>query len=209
MYVWRFGSICLGLLLPTSCMKSLWTEDVASSLWRCVCWCRPSGKFENGIVEGEVDASFGPLEALRLSVLTDSPVWVILSEVRHNTSVHHLFLTQMDLHLADNPTYLFVCLCVCVGVCVRVCVCVYMHTHTHTHTHTYIYTYIHTICTLPSSYQYRYPAYFPHWDLMFSKCFFNFFCSVFTYINIYINIFLLILPDNFMLKREKYFPKTK
>ncbi len=68
-----------------------------------------------------MDASFGPLEALRLSVLTDSPVWVILSEVRHNTSVHHLFLTQMDLHLADNPTYI---LCVCVGACVRACVCV-------------------------------------------------------------------------------------
>ena len=37
--------------------------------------------FQNGIAEGEVDPSFGPLEALRLSVLTDSPVWVILSEV--------------------------------------------------------------------------------------------------------------------------------
>ncbi|XP_034739289.1 alpha-1,3-mannosyl-glycoprotein 4-beta-N-acetylglucosaminyltransferase B, partial [Etheostoma cragini] len=40
------------------------------------------GTFKNGIAEGEVDASFGPLEAMRLSVLTDSPVWVILSEVR-------------------------------------------------------------------------------------------------------------------------------
>uniref|UniRef100_A0A8C2EGR3 Alpha-1,3-mannosyl-glycoprotein 4-beta-N-acetylglucosaminyltransferase B n=1 Tax=Cyprinus carpio TaxID=7962 RepID=A0A8C2EGR3_CYPCA len=39
------------------------------------------GKFDNGIAEGEVDASFGPLEALRLSVRTDSPVWVILSEI--------------------------------------------------------------------------------------------------------------------------------
>uniref|UniRef100_A0A9J7XMJ2 Alpha-1,3-mannosyl-glycoprotein 4-beta-N-acetylglucosaminyltransferase B n=1 Tax=Cyprinus carpio carpio TaxID=630221 RepID=A0A9J7XMJ2_CYPCA len=38
------------------------------------------GKFDNGIAEGEVDASFGPLEALRLSVRTDSPVWVILIE---------------------------------------------------------------------------------------------------------------------------------
>lgn len=28
-----------------------------------------------------MDSSFGPLEAMRLSVLTDSPVWVILSEV--------------------------------------------------------------------------------------------------------------------------------
>uniref|UniRef100_A0A672RDH2 MGAT4 A/B/C C-terminal domain-containing protein n=1 Tax=Sinocyclocheilus grahami TaxID=75366 RepID=A0A672RDH2_SINGR len=43
------------------------------------------GKFDNGIAEGEVDASFGPLEALRLSVRTDSPVWVILSEVHNIT----------------------------------------------------------------------------------------------------------------------------
>uniref|UniRef100_A0AAX7SHZ6 Alpha-1,3-mannosyl-glycoprotein 4-beta-N-acetylglucosaminyltransferase B n=1 Tax=Astatotilapia calliptera TaxID=8154 RepID=A0AAX7SHZ6_ASTCA len=40
------------------------------------------GTFHNGIAEGEVDPSFGPLEAMRLSVITDSPVWVILSEVR-------------------------------------------------------------------------------------------------------------------------------
>lgn len=38
--------------------------------------------FQNGVAEGEVDPSFGPLEAMRLSVVTDSPVWVILSEVR-------------------------------------------------------------------------------------------------------------------------------
>ncbi|KAI3351127.1 hypothetical protein L3Q82_005606 [Scortum barcoo] len=38
------------------------------------------GTFQNGIAEGEVDPTFGPLEAMRLSVLTDSPVWVILSE---------------------------------------------------------------------------------------------------------------------------------
>lgn len=43
------------------------------------------GTFQNGIAEGEVDPSFGPLEAMRLSVLTDSPVWVILSEVRRST----------------------------------------------------------------------------------------------------------------------------
>uniref|UniRef100_A0A8P4KJH9 Alpha-1,3-mannosyl-glycoprotein 4-beta-N-acetylglucosaminyltransferase B n=1 Tax=Dicentrarchus labrax TaxID=13489 RepID=A0A8P4KJH9_DICLA len=40
------------------------------------------GNFQNGIAEGEVDPTFGPLEAMRLSVMTDSPVWVILSEVR-------------------------------------------------------------------------------------------------------------------------------
>ncbi len=41
-----------------------------------------SGTFRNGIAEGEVDPTFGPLEAMRLTVMTDSPVWVILSEVR-------------------------------------------------------------------------------------------------------------------------------
>uniref|UniRef100_A0A665U5E3 MGAT4 A/B/C C-terminal domain-containing protein n=1 Tax=Echeneis naucrates TaxID=173247 RepID=A0A665U5E3_ECHNA len=39
------------------------------------------GMFQNGIAEGEVDPTFGPLEAMRLSVMTDSPVWVILSEI--------------------------------------------------------------------------------------------------------------------------------
>ncbi|CDQ77326.1 unnamed protein product [Oncorhynchus mykiss] len=39
------------------------------------------GVFHNGIAEGEVDPTFGPLEALRLSVITDCPVWVILSEI--------------------------------------------------------------------------------------------------------------------------------
>uniref|UniRef100_A0A7N8XWY8 Alpha-1,3-mannosyl-glycoprotein 4-beta-N-acetylglucosaminyltransferase B n=1 Tax=Mastacembelus armatus TaxID=205130 RepID=A0A7N8XWY8_9TELE len=39
------------------------------------------GSFQNGIAEGEVDPTFGPLEAMRLSVMTDSPVWVILSEI--------------------------------------------------------------------------------------------------------------------------------
>lgn len=31
-----------------------------------------------------MDPAFGPLEALRLSIQTDSPVWVILSEVRRD-----------------------------------------------------------------------------------------------------------------------------
>lgn len=42
----------------------------------------PTGSFYKGVAEGEVDPAFGPLEALRLSIQTDSPVWVILSEVR-------------------------------------------------------------------------------------------------------------------------------
>ena len=43
--------------------------------------CPPPGSFYKGVAQGEVDPAFGPLEALRLSIQTDSPVWVILSEV--------------------------------------------------------------------------------------------------------------------------------
>lgn len=43
--------------------------------------CTPPGSFYKGVAQGEVDPAFGPLEALRLSIQTDSPVWVILSEV--------------------------------------------------------------------------------------------------------------------------------
>ncbi|XP_043530063.1 alpha-1,3-mannosyl-glycoprotein 4-beta-N-acetylglucosaminyltransferase B-like isoform X1 [Chiloscyllium plagiosum] len=39
------------------------------------------GAFRNGIAEGEVDASIGKIEALRLFVLSESPVWVLLSEI--------------------------------------------------------------------------------------------------------------------------------
>lgn len=53
------------------------------------------GQFQNGIAEGEVDASFGPLEAMRLSVLTDSPVWVILSEVGQKNSINTLDKSKM------------------------------------------------------------------------------------------------------------------
>lgn len=41
----------------------------------------PPGSFSKGVADGEVDPSFGPLEAIRLSIQTDSPVWIILSEV--------------------------------------------------------------------------------------------------------------------------------
>ncbi|EMP24683.1 Alpha-1,3-mannosyl-glycoprotein 4-beta-N-acetylglucosaminyltransferase B [Chelonia mydas] len=37
--------------------------------------------FSKGVAEGEVDPSFGPLEAIRLVIQTDSPVWIILSEI--------------------------------------------------------------------------------------------------------------------------------
>lgn len=48
----------------------------------------PPGSFYKGVAEGEVDPAFGPLEALRLSIQTDSPVWVILSEVRQDRAGH-------------------------------------------------------------------------------------------------------------------------
>nr|XP_029503460.1 alpha-1,3-mannosyl-glycoprotein 4-beta-N-acetylglucosaminyltransferase A isoform X1 [Oncorhynchus nerka] len=39
------------------------------------------GQFEKGVAEGAVDASFNPVVALRLSVIKDSAVWAILSEI--------------------------------------------------------------------------------------------------------------------------------
>ncbi|NXT08757.1 MGT4B acetylglucosaminyltransferase, partial [Prunella fulvescens] len=39
------------------------------------------GAFENGIAEGSINQSIGKIEAIRLSVTSDSPVWAILSEV--------------------------------------------------------------------------------------------------------------------------------
>lgn len=39
------------------------------------------GHFEKGVAEGAVDPSFNPVLAFRLSVLKDSAVWAILSEV--------------------------------------------------------------------------------------------------------------------------------
>ncbi|XP_077466588.1 alpha-1,3-mannosyl-glycoprotein 4-beta-N-acetylglucosaminyltransferase B [Stigmatopora argus] len=47
----------------------------------------PIGMFQKGIAEGEVDPDFGPLEAIRLTVISDSPVWIILSEI---------FIKKMD-----------------------------------------------------------------------------------------------------------------
>ncbi|XP_038863128.1 alpha-1,3-mannosyl-glycoprotein 4-beta-N-acetylglucosaminyltransferase A-like isoform X3 [Salvelinus namaycush] len=39
------------------------------------------GQFEKGVAEGAVDTSFNPVVALRLSVVKDSAVWAILSEI--------------------------------------------------------------------------------------------------------------------------------
>uniref|UniRef100_A0A663NB64 MGAT4 family member D n=1 Tax=Athene cunicularia TaxID=194338 RepID=A0A663NB64_ATHCN len=38
------------------------------------------GAFENGIAEGSINQSIGKIQAIRLSVNSDSPVWAILSE---------------------------------------------------------------------------------------------------------------------------------
>ncbi|KAM9330461.1 alpha-1,3-mannosyl-glycoprotein 4-beta-N-acetylglucosaminyltransferase-like protein MGAT4D [Gastrophryne carolinensis] len=39
------------------------------------------GKFHNGIAEGQVSSTLGKIKAIRLKVLTESPVWALLSEV--------------------------------------------------------------------------------------------------------------------------------
>ncbi|XP_071395388.1 alpha-1,3-mannosyl-glycoprotein 4-beta-N-acetylglucosaminyltransferase A isoform X2 [Centroberyx affinis] len=39
------------------------------------------GQFEKGVAEGAVDPAFNPIVALRLSVLKDSAVWAIVSEI--------------------------------------------------------------------------------------------------------------------------------
>ncbi|XP_051473968.1 alpha-1,3-mannosyl-glycoprotein 4-beta-N-acetylglucosaminyltransferase-like protein MGAT4D [Apus apus] len=44
------------------------------------------GAFENGIAEGSINRSIGKIQAIRLSINSDSPVWVILSEVLIKTS---------------------------------------------------------------------------------------------------------------------------
>ncbi|KAM6075861.1 alpha-1,3-mannosyl-glycoprotein 4-beta-N-acetylglucosaminyltransferase-like protein MGAT4D isoform 2-T2 [Chlamydotis macqueenii] len=44
------------------------------------------GAFENGIAEGSINQSIGKIQAVRLSVNSDSPVWAILSEVLIKTS---------------------------------------------------------------------------------------------------------------------------
>ncbi|KAM8939857.1 alpha-1,3-mannosyl-glycoprotein 4-beta-N-acetylglucosaminyltransferase-like protein MGAT4D [Pelodytes ibericus] len=39
------------------------------------------GKFLNGVAEGEINSSLGRIKAIRLKVLTESPVWALLSEI--------------------------------------------------------------------------------------------------------------------------------
>lgn len=60
------------------------------------------GSFSNGIVEGEVDPAFGPLEAIRLSIQTDSPVWVILSEIFIKKAEWAVAWSRRELHEVDS-----------------------------------------------------------------------------------------------------------
>uniref|UniRef100_UPI00358FF980 alpha-1,3-mannosyl-glycoprotein 4-beta-N-acetylglucosaminyltransferase B-like isoform X2 n=1 Tax=Myxine glutinosa TaxID=7769 RepID=UPI00358FF980 len=49
------------------------------------------GMFKNGIAEGTIDPLLGNIASMRLHVLMDSPVWVILSEIRiERESTSHL-----------------------------------------------------------------------------------------------------------------------
>uniref|UniRef100_A0A3B5MY83 MGAT4 A/B/C C-terminal domain-containing protein n=1 Tax=Xiphophorus couchianus TaxID=32473 RepID=A0A3B5MY83_9TELE len=50
------------------------------------------GNFEKGVAEGAVDPAFNPVVALRLSVLKDSAVWAILSEVSQLSRSRHVQL---------------------------------------------------------------------------------------------------------------------
>uniref|UniRef100_A0A8C6WUP8 Alpha-1,3-mannosyl-glycoprotein 4-beta-N-acetylglucosaminyltransferase A n=1 Tax=Neogobius melanostomus TaxID=47308 RepID=A0A8C6WUP8_9GOBI len=75
--------------------------------------------FEKGVAEGAVDPSLNPVVALRLSVLKDSAVWAILSEVSHphpkhlvgcaesfQTSYNYLyFLMKQSITTHDTESY--------------------------------------------------------------------------------------------------------
>lgn len=62
-----------------------------------------TGHFEKGVAEGAVDPTFNPVLALRLSVLKDSAVWAILSEVSQspvnvqcsNMTTNTIYLTEV------------------------------------------------------------------------------------------------------------------
>lgn len=70
----------------------------------CVCVCiykKFTGHFDKGVAEGAVHPSFNPVLALRLSVLKDSAVWAILSEVSQSlVNVQSSHMTTNTIHLA-------------------------------------------------------------------------------------------------------------
>lgn len=62
----------------------------------CVCFLN-TGQFKKGVAEGVIDPSFNPVSALRLSVVKDSAVWAILSEVRQWYNTHELVLSNQKM----------------------------------------------------------------------------------------------------------------
>lgn len=49
-------------------------------------------EFQNGVAEGKVDPVFNPIAAVRLTVMKDSAVWAIVSEVSQSYTSHHLLI---------------------------------------------------------------------------------------------------------------------
>lgn len=66
------------------------------------CVLERSGHFEKGVAEGAVDPSFNPIMALRLSVLKDSAVWAILSEVSPPNGSPHCSLSSHMINTANK-----------------------------------------------------------------------------------------------------------
>uniref|UniRef100_A0A8D3C4T5 Alpha-1,3-mannosyl-glycoprotein 4-beta-N-acetylglucosaminyltransferase A n=1 Tax=Scophthalmus maximus TaxID=52904 RepID=A0A8D3C4T5_SCOMX len=66
------------------------------------------GQFERGVAEGAVDPSFNPVLALRLSVLKDSAVWAIVSEVSRIIQPHPLVVqSHRKIKCSRCTAYLF------------------------------------------------------------------------------------------------------
>uniref|UniRef100_A0A8C3SA18 MGAT4 family member D n=1 Tax=Chelydra serpentina TaxID=8475 RepID=A0A8C3SA18_CHESE len=62
---------------PASTRKMHFTIAHTSDEW----FCLYIGTFDNGIAEGIISPSVGKIQAIRLSIHSDSPVWALLSEV--------------------------------------------------------------------------------------------------------------------------------
>ncbi|KAM4053685.1 alpha-1,3-mannosyl-glycoprotein 4-beta-N-acetylglucosaminyltransferase-like protein MGAT4D [Anomaloglossus baeobatrachus] len=62
-------------VLPAEKVKNLPQEQIAEDGFIQI------GKFQNGIAEGEISSSLGKIKAIRLKILTESPVWALLSEI--------------------------------------------------------------------------------------------------------------------------------
>lgn len=77
------------LLFKCFILRLLFSNIHFSSLWIFV------AEFENGVAEGKVDAALNPVAAVRLTVLKDSVVWAIVSEVSHAST---FWLTPIILH---------------------------------------------------------------------------------------------------------------